>query len=206
MNPLQKLTSLFTQFPGIGTRQAGRLAFFLMQSKPHVIDEMIHTLQSLKGSMAQCTRCYRYFEKAHTQMPICDLCRTPAKVATTLMVVARDIDLENMRHSNIYHGYYFVLGGLIPLLEKNHHTKIRTSELIHEVRRRHHEDDLKEIIIALNATPEGDHTAFHLQRLLAPLAQEKDITITTLGRGLSTGTELEYSDTETLKSALENRK
>lgn len=206
MNPLDKITSLFSQFPGIGRRQAERFAYFLLQSHPSFIDELTASLSSLKGVMQQCSSCYIFFENKHNQKNTCETCSDTTRDSHTLMIVAKDVDLENIRKSGVYQGKYFVIGGLIPLLDKKRTERVRTAELFDVIKKRAADDGLREIIFALNANPEGDHTTFHIQKLLQPLAQKYSLTITTLGRGLSTGTELEYSDAETIKGAIENRR
>lgn len=97
-----------------------------------------------------------------------------------------------------------MLGGSVPILEKNPEKRIRQKELLEVVEKRS-KDGLKEIIIALNYNPEGENTLTYLSEILKPLADKNNLKISTLGRGLSTGTELEYSDTETIKNALKNR-
>ncbi len=121
------------------------------------------------------------------------------------MVVPRDIDLENIERTGAYSGKYFVLGGTVPILEKEPEKRIRQKELLGTVSERIKSVKLKEIILAMNLNPEGENTVDYIKKLLASFTLKPKIRISTLGRGLSTGTELEYSDTETLKNALKNR-
>lgn len=121
------------------------------------------------------------------------------------MLVSRDADLEAVEKSHVYEGLYFVLGGSIPILDKNPEGRIRSRELLETVEKRASDGTLKEIIFSLNANPEGENTHEFLERFLKPLKEKYNLTFSTLGRGLSTGTELEYSDSETIKSALENK-
>ena len=199
MNHFDTLTHLFKRFPGIGSRQAERFTYFLLQAPKDLTAELIESLSELKDSMARCDSCYRYFETQQSNT-MCSLCSDKNTDITSLMVVAKDVDIYNMQKSDSYHGYYFVLGGLLPLIDTEEHSKIRTNELIKLVEKRKR-DGLTEVILALNANPEGDNTILHLQKLLEPYK----INITQLGRGLSTGTELEYSDDDTIKNAMENR-
>lgn len=126
------------------------------------------------------------------------------------MIVSRDIDLQAMEKSRAYEGLYFVLGGTVPILDDAPQRRIRQTELEETVTSRSNDiaggSPLKEIIVATSVNPEGEHTALYIGTLLKPIAEGKNIKITTLGRGLSTGTEIEYSDADTIKSALENRK
>jgi recombination protein RecR len=114
------------------------------------------------------------------------------------MIVSRDVDLQSMERSGVYDGLYFVLGGSVPVLEKNHQSFIRLNELQKLLSDR---TGIKEIILAHNQTPEGEHTAVILEEVIDPSV----FKISHLGRGLSTGTELEYSDNETLRNALKYR-
>ena len=116
------------------------------------------------------------------------------------MIVEKDQDLSAMERAGTWKGRYFVLGGVLTLSGKG---VIREKELLKIVEKRL-KNGLKEIVIALSATSEGEHTADRVRELLEPF--RKQIKLTTLGRGLATGSELEYSDRETLSGALQNRK
>jgi recombination protein RecR len=116
------------------------------------------------------------------------------------MLVERDQDLTAMERSGSYRGRYFVLGGVLTLSGKG---TIRERELIERVERRS-KAGLEEIILALSATSEGEHTSDHIRSLLQPL--KGHIKIFELGRGLATGSELEYADKETLSAAFTNRR
>ena len=133
---------------------------------------------------------------------VCFLCRDENKNSSTLLIVEKDADLENIERTGAYTGHYFVLGGLIPVLEKEPEKRIRLKYLKSLLERK---KEISEIIIALTANVDGDHTAEYIKNALSVILKEKGTRITTLGRGLSTGTELEYSDSDTLKNALKNR-
>lgn len=122
------------------------------------------------------------------------------------MIVSHDVDLEHIEKSGVYKGTYFVLGGTVPILAPNPEERIRSRELLSLIKNRTEKNILKEIILAMNVTPEGENTEQHLTQLLTPIATQHSIKISHLGRGISTGTEIEYSDKETLKNALQNRK
>ena len=121
------------------------------------------------------------------------------------MVVCRDVDFETIEKNHVYNGKYFILGGTVPVLEKMPEKKIRLSELLTTVEKRAEKDGLKEIIFAMSVNPEGENTLDFLKQSLLPIVQKYNLTMSTLGRGLSTGTELEYSDSDTIKNALKNR-
>jgi len=122
-----------------------------------------------------------------------------------LMVVAKDTDLDAMHKSHAYDGYYFVLGGLLALTDKTADNSLRTEQLLKRVQAETEAGTLKEIILALSASTEGDHTTEHIESLLLPLVEQHHLKVSRLGRGLSTGTELEYSDADTIMNALKNR-
>lgn len=120
------------------------------------------------------------------------------------MLVPRDVDLEAVEKSGSYTGRYFVLGGVIPLLEKEPEKKIRISNL--EIRIKEGiQKGLKEIILAMNANQDGEHTGEFLKEKIKEYCQRAPLTVSELGRGLSTGAELEYADPETLRNALLHR-
>jgi recombination protein RecR len=118
------------------------------------------------------------------------------------MIVQRDIDLESVEKNGGYNGIYFVLGGTVPILEKEPEKRIRVKELIEFISKK--SSELKEVILGTSANPEGENTADFIRKTLMPLLK-KSVIISMLGKGLSTGTELEYTDPETLKNALKNR-
>ncbi len=205
MNTIQKLTEYFAEFPGIGPRQARRFAYFLLTRQNGYVDEFIRLIGELRGAVRSCSSCYRFFQSDNTKTKLCDICRSPNRDESILTIVARDVDLENVEKAHLLNCFYFVLGGSVPILEKNPEARIRKKELLTTVNERAKKSVLKEIILALNATPDGENTADYIELLLRPIASEHNIKISHLGRGISTGTELEYSDAETIKNALKNR-
>lgn len=120
------------------------------------------------------------------------------------MIVSRDADFETIEKSHYYNGFYFILGGSVPILEKEPDKKIRSKELL-DILKKRATSGLKEVIIATNLNPEGENTADYITKIISPISKEFNIKTSTLGRGLSTGTELEYSDSDTIKNALKNR-
>lgn len=205
MDPIQKLSALFAEFPGIGTRQSRRFVYFLLKQSRSYRKELVSLIESLEGSVLECPRCHRYFMKKYdTREDRCVTCADSGRDRSLLMVVEKDSDLEAIERSGTYHGTYFILGGTLPILEKDPASRIKIGALRSLI-----EDEsmsLKEIILACAITPESEHTAEYVRESIESIAHDHLISITTLGRGLSTGTELEYSDAETLRYALEGRK
>lgn len=202
MDKARKAAEYFAKLPGIGPRQAKRFVYYLLNQDTSFLNNLSETIKNLKDDMAICSSCYRFFGG---KGDLCDICGSKNTDHTTMMIVAKDIDFENVVRSGAYKGRYFILGDLLPILEKNPAEKIRIKELIKEVGEQIKNSGLKEIIIALSANPEGDNTYQYIKKTLEPLSAKHGLKISTLGRGLSTGTELEYSDQDTLKSALKNR-
>lgn len=205
MDSIQKLTELFKMFPGIGPRQAKRFVYFLLGQKNGYSNELAQLINELKKEIACCEMCFRFYPKDKSENALCSICRDEKRDKKSLMIVARDVDFENIERTKSFNGYYFILGGLLPILEKSPEEKIREKELIDIVNKRS-KVGLKEIILALDYNPEGENTRDHITRILGPLSIKLGFTISSLGRGLSTGSELEYSDPDTIKNALNNRK
>jgi len=204
MDTIDKLTEIFKHFPGIGPRQAKRFVYFLLTRNKSYINEFTTLVQELQKEIQMCNECYRYFTKGKQTGLICDICNGKNRDLDSLMIVARDIDLENIEKSHSFNGKYFVLGGTVPILDKNPEQKIRLRELLLTVENKI-KAGLKEIILGFSINPESEYTADYVIQELTPLVTKYNLKISHLGRGLSTGTELEYSDADTIKNALKNR-
>ncbi len=196
MDTIQRLILLFEKFPGIGPRQAERFVQYLLRASPATRREIADAIQSLASSVRQCADCKRYFGGSGSR---CGLCSDEHRDATTLAVVASDADVIALEKSGTYRGRYFVLGGTISLASETMNG-LRMKELLVRVSAKPPE----EIILAFPANPEGDATATRVREELNAAAT--GLRITTLGRGLSTGSELEYADPETIRNAIESRK
>ncbi len=190
------------KFPGIGTRQAKRFVYFLLAQNPHFVENLAYEISELKKNITQCNSCFRFYPSIGGGS-VCDIC-IGENDSAVLLVVEKDMDFESMRRSGGYAGKYFILGGTIPVLERDPASKIRIRELLTRIEQGASEG-LSEVILALSANPEGDFTREYVIKTLGPVLGQLSIAITTLGRGLSTGTELEYSDADTIKHALKNR-
>ncbi len=205
MSSIQKLTEYFTEFPGIGPRQARRFVYYLLTRNPEYLQQLTRLISELKKDIRVCQSCFRFFQDSNPSIELCDICRNTSRDRSSLMIVGRDADLESIEKSRSFQGLYFILGGSVPILEKNPETRIREKELRAIVQDRAQNNNLKEIIVAVNATPEGENTSDYVESILRPLTTQYTIKISHLGRGISTGTELEYSDSDTIKNALKNR-
>jgi recombination protein RecR len=204
MDSTDKLIELFKQFPGIGPRQAKRFVYFLLTRPNSYSTELSKLIGEIKSHVVCCDECFRFFARNGNPATTCPICRDKKRDKKTLMIVSHDVDFENVERTGSFGGYYFVLGGTVPILEKEPPKRIRQKELL-EVVQKKIKNGLSEIIMALNYNPEGENTLTYLSQILRPLCEKHSVKISTLGRGLSTGTELEYSDSDTIKNALKNR-
>jgi len=213
MDPVNKLIELFSEFPGIGPRQARRFAYFILTRNNGFLDEFVRNISAAKKSLRVCSSCQRFFTSTNTSgsaSKMCSICSDDTRDHASLMIVARDSDLEAVEKSGVYNGLYFVLGGIVPILEKEPEKRVRLAELKKRVQglplyKNTRATLVQEIILSMSVTPDGEHTAEVVKSFLEKNLDTSKIKITVLGKGLSTGTELEYSDTETLKNALKNR-
>jgi recombination protein RecR len=205
---VDELSRAFERFPGIGPRQARRFVYHLLAVTESDRSRIADLIKNLSVDVKQCAECMRFWSGSGT---VCNYCsETAARDDSILMVVEKDQDLLAVERANAYRGRYFVLGGVLTLSGKG---AIRERELVARVEARMKETTiegaptkaaLREVVLALSATSEGEHTADRIREILTPLREHLKLTV--LGRGLSTGTELEYSDAETLSGALQNRK
>jgi recombination protein RecR len=202
VDTFEKLSELFNRFPGIGPRQSRRFVYFLLGQSPQYAAELSRLIAELPRSVASCRSCFRYFP-ASAHSDLCGICGSSRRDTSLLMVVERDADLESMEKSRAYQGRYFVLGASIPILEKNPEETVRLRQLKQRIEQEG--TTLSEVILAMSLTTEGEHTMEHIAACLRPMAEEFDFKISTLGRGLSTGTELEYSDATTIANAFKTR-
>jgi recombination protein RecR len=205
MDPIQKLTTLFEKFPGIGPRQARRFVQYLLATDQSYRSTLADTIRTLGSQTNQCKQCFRWFVRSSEKTTLCTTCASAARDKSTIFIVEKDADIDNIERSG-YKGLYFVLGGTIPLASEEPERHIRLRELLYRVEHdAAHESHLHEIILGLSATTEGDHTRRMLQEKLLPISEGLHFKISSLGRGLSTGSELEYADPDTISSALNSR-
>jgi recombination protein RecR len=197
MNIIEELTELFKEFPGIGPRQAKRFVYHLLRKNDFYVNKIVELIPELKKQTKTCKKCFRYFSD---NTETCSICSNKNRDPKILMVVARDNDLENIERTDTFNGNYFVLGGLLPVLEKDSKKFLRLDQLEKLIE---NNSEIEEVVLAFPVNPEGDNTAEFLKKEIE--VQDPKLKVSLLGRGLSTGLELEYSDKETIKNALENR-
>jgi len=193
---IQNLIDQFAKLPSVGPRQAARFVFYLIKQPKKELDEFAKAVLGISKNLGNCSLCFRFVETNS----ICDICKNMKRDNTTICIVEKDTDIEVIEKTGRYNGLYHVLGnnGIKDFGEKNIQ-ELHLKELLERIKKN---KGIKEIIIATSATTEGDTLALYISRLFKPLG----IKITRLGRGLSTGSELEYMDEETLTNALLGRK
>lgn len=211
MNSIDKLIQIFSQFPGIGPRQARRFVYYLLTKANGTLEDLAQNIKDLKNDVVMCADCKRFFQSSNRKTALCSICSDQSRDQSLLMIVQRDVDLESVEKNGGFNGIYFVLGGSVPILEKEPEKRIRAKELKASIEKRLNPPSqdasarLREIILGVNWNPEGENTADYVEKLLKPTLEKNKIKITHLGKGLSMGTELEYADTDTLRNALRNR-
>ncbi|MCR4333796.1 MAG: toprim domain-containing protein [Patescibacteria group bacterium] len=198
MDHIDELASALARLPGIGPRQGKRFVYYLLAAPAIERTKLATLIASLGKDVRQCPDCLRFHNGS--TVPICNYCADTKRDDTLLMIVEKDQDLAAVERAGTYKGRYFVLGGVLTLSGKG---AIREKELMNIVEKRL-KNGLREIVLALSATSEGEHTVDRVRELLAPYRDQAKTS--QLGRGLATGSELEYSDAETLRAALTNRK
>ncbi|MFH1462321.1 MAG: recombination mediator RecR [bacterium] len=192
---IQKLIDLFSKFPTVGPRTAARFVFYLLKMNKEEVETLLSSISELKSVIKVCEFCFNTFEG---ESALCEICKNQTRDKTLLCVLEKETDLIQVEKTKKYKGRYFILGGTVSTLKKTDLEKLRAKELMTRIKT----SEVKEVILAVNPTTEGETTALYLERLLKPLGKK----ITRLGRGLPVGAELEYADEETLSSALETRK
>lgn len=197
MRAVHELTELIAEFPGIGPRQARRVVQFLLGAGAPFREKLARYIIEVGATASRCASCWRFDDLQGK--PLCSICANTTRDHTTLMVVEKDIDIEGLESSGMYQGLYFVLGGLMTMTERKSARTVRSKELLERILK----SDIAEVIFALSTTPEGDYTARELVREIR--TAKATVSGTLLGRGLSVGAEIEYADSETLRSAFKNR-
>jgi recombination protein RecR len=189
---VQRLIDEFARLPGIGPKSASRLTFYLLRATDDQAAVLAAALQELKTSTRLCSICFNI-----TEEDPCLICTDDGRNVDLLCVVEEPLDVVAVERSRAFNGRYHVLHGAISPVEGIGPDDLKIAELVTRVEK----GGLKEIIIATNATLEGDSTALYLQRRLASLG----VRMTRLARGLPVGGDLEYTDEITLGRAMEGR-
>lgn len=200
---VQQLLRHFAALPGVGPRQAARFVFSLLSMQESDVEAFGKALAKLRSAVGQCERCYFLREKK--KGPLCNICDDASRDQQSVCVIEKETDLLSLEKTRAFKGVYHVLGSLY-LESKSGKSPFRLEELLSRVEKLGSDKKKIEVVLAFNPTTEGDATAHYLAQELSKLKTKlPGLSVSRLGRGLSTGSELEYADAETIKSALERR-
>lgn len=189
---LERLTEQFARLPGIGTKSAQRLAFYVLSLPKQDAEAFAEAILDAKNSVRLCPVCQNLTDQA-----LCGICDDAQRDHGLICVVAEPKDVIAMERAREYHGVYHVLHGVISPLNHIGPDELRIRELLHRVSG----GDVREVIMATNPDTEGEATAMYLSRLLRPM----HVKVTRLAYGIPVGSQLEYADEVTLLRALEGR-
>ena len=201
LNALDRLVVLLSKLPGIGKKSAGRLVYHIIDADPAFAKALAAELNSLHENIKRCSRCGSF-----TETDPCHICTDQNRDRSLLCIVERAQDVRVIDESREFRGLFHVLGGLIAPLEGVSPGDLAISQLPGRIR----EEGIKEVILALNPTIEGDTTALYIQKFLSEklAAFQPDgrpVEVSRLASGLPVGGDLEYADRLTLSRSLRGR-
>lgn len=191
--PIAELAEFFQRFPGIGPKSAQRLAFYLLKMPLSDVEKFAEKMIEAKTTVKCCSKC---FNMSATNP--CEICSDENRDGSVICVVAETKDLIAVEKTREFKGKYHVLQGVISPIDGIGANDIRVKELLTRIS----EENVKEVILALNPSVEGEATTLYLAKLLKPF----DITVSRIALGIPVGSDLEYADEITLARALEGRR
>ncbi|RLK62761.1 recombination protein RecR [Atopobacter sp. AH10] len=192
--PLARLINSYMKLPGIGAKTAARLAFFTLNMEEEEVLAFADALVSCQRDLTHCSICGNI-----TENDPCPICSDETRDLGKLLIVESTKDLMSIERMQDYRGLYHVLGGVLSPIQGTGPEDLTIPQLI---KRLQEHEEIKEVILATNATAEGEATAMYLSRLIKP----SGIKVTRLAHGLSIGSDIEYADEITLLKAIEGRR
>jgi len=190
---IKDLIECFKKLPGIGEKTAERLALSTLEIDSEVLDLFSETLKNVKTKIKRCNKCNNLSEE-----DLCEICKMTNRDVNTICVVEDVKNVMIFEKVGTYRGLYHVLDGLISPLDGINPSDINISSLIERIKK----EDIKEIILALKPSIEGETTSLYISKIL----EKEDVKITKIAHGIPIGVDMEYIDTLTLEMALEDRK
>lgn len=181
--------------PGVGARTAERYAYAMLRRDPHAAKKLAEALENLHTGVDHCPKTFALIEKGQGLSP---LYTDPQRDKTLVAVVEEPLDVVALERTGQFKGTYHVLGGVISPIDGIGPEQLHIPELLQRIE----DDGVKELILAMNASVEGESTALYLQK---QIGEREGVKITRLARGLPVGVDLEYADQITLSHALEGR-
>jgi recombination protein RecR len=193
VEPVARLIDELNKLPGIGPKSAARLAFYLLRSPKEQTQALAEAILDMKERIIFCSVCFNI-----TEEDPCAICQDASRDRSKICVVEEPLDVLALERTNDFKGLYHVLHGALNYMEGITPEQLKIEELV----KRAQQDEVDEVILATNATTEGDATAMLINRQLARLG----VRTTRIARGLPMGGDLEYADEVTLSRALEGRR
>lgn len=190
--PLAVAIEELSKLPGVGKKTAQRLALYILKRNETEVNNLLKSIQELKTKLRFCDRCFNLSEEN-----LCNICKSPKRDSSLLCVVEEASDVIAIEKTNEYNGLYHVLGGVLSPLSGINPDSLKIKELI----KRFENEDIKEVILALNPDTEGETTSLYIAKLLKPL----NLKVSRIARGLPMGGDLEFADEATIGRALLNR-
>lgn len=191
---LEQAIEAFHGLPGVGPRTAERFAYWCLRHDKSISENLAKHLLNLHDKIKLCPKTYALIDVTEAISP---LYNDPTRDKTVVAIVAEPFDIVAIEQTGAFNGTYHVLGGLISPIDGVNPEHLKISELIKRIK----DDKVKEVILATNASVEGETTAMYIQQHLT----DKNVKLTRLARGLPIGVDLEYADLITLTRALEGR-
>ena len=202
---IKNASDKFASLPGIGPRQAARIVSHLLKSPADDATALAESIRELKKKIRACPICFSSYEPTQSDQKTCAFCADKKRAKQIICVVGKETDIEPIEKTGLFKGVYHIVAEEKNYLDKSVAPSVkRLLERIAFIKKQlpQNKTNEMEIILALDATVEGDALGSYLEKLVKPI----HVKISRLGRGLATGGELEYADRQTLSSALENRK
>ena len=190
--PISKLIDSYMKLPGIGSKTATRLAFYTIDMQEDDVTEFAQSLISAKRDLSYCSICGNI-----TESDPCMICADKSRDNSKVVVVEQPKDVMSLERMNEYHGLYHVLHGVLSPIEGKGPEDINIDSLVDRI----HKDEIKEVILALDPTVEGETTSLYIEKLIG-----KDVLVTRLAYGIPMGGHLDYTDSLTLLKAFQGRK
>ncbi len=192
MNPLARLVFELSKLPGIGEKTATRLAYFILNHEGAFAEDLSRALLEAKQKLRTCSQCYNFSENEK-----CEICLDLQRDTGLICVVERPSDVTPLERTGAYRGHYHVLHGLLSPLDGVGPEHLRMRELLQRLK----DNEVKEVIFALNPSVEGEATSLYLTRILSSAG----IKTSQVAYGIPFGGTIEFTDRQTLGKALQNR-
>lgn len=190
---LEKAVSEFSKLPGIGRKTALRLVLYELRQSDEVVEQFVNAVSKVKKEMKYCKVCHNI-----SDTEICPICSDARRDSSVICVVENIQDVMAVENTQQYNGLYHVLGGIISPMDGIGPADLEIDSLVQRV---NDDENVKEVILALSSTMEGDTTSFYISRKLA----DSPVKLSVIARGISVGDELEYTDEVTLGRSIINR-